>query len=44
MLLNKNPSGSKDGGNNLSEDHYQDHVTYLSTIAGYAKKHWGKWR
>jgi galactan endo-1,6-beta-galactosidase len=41
MCLNHNPSGAKDGGNNLQPWNYHQHAVYLATVARHAHDHWG---
>jgi len=40
MLSNRNPSGRGEL-DNLREDRYRDHATYMAVIAERAKQHWG---
>ncbi|KAK6543474.1 Endo-beta-1 6-galactanase [Orbilia ellipsospora] len=41
MLYNKNPSGGANGTENIQSWNYQDHATYLATIAKHAQSSWG---
>ncbi|EPS44389.1 hypothetical protein H072_1584 [Dactylellina haptotyla CBS 200.50] len=41
MCLNKNPSGSADGSENIQSWNLQDHATYLATVAKHAQTSWG---
>ncbi|KAF3933062.1 hypothetical protein ABW20_dc0107974 [Dactylellina cionopaga] len=41
MCLNKNPSGDKNGAENIQSWNLQDHATYLATVAKRAQTSWG---